>query len=134
MKAKGTIKQISVREGEKNGRKWKNWSLKLDDGRYYSTFNEEFMSKLKEGDFIEFEYEEKEYIKKDGGKGIAKNIFIPKDTDILTQRVEVLEAKVKALEGKVVPGMNESEFEAHIKEVNKGEISGDDIDMSEIPF
>jgi len=53
----GTIKSVSVKEGNTNNKVWKSYTFEMEDGKKYSTFDEKLGTTFKAGDSVSMEGE-----------------------------------------------------------------------------
>jgi hypothetical protein len=70
------IVEVGLQEGTRNdGSTWSRWTIKDGNGRTFSTFNEDFAGKLKQGSRALIEFEEKTLTPgRDGSPRKVKNI------------------------------------------------------------
>lgn len=136
MKTRGKIRKIFKKDGQtQDGRIWSRYSIQLEDGKYYSTFNVGFADKLKEGQEVEFDYEERQ-VEKDGRTYINRNIVFPKNNgsnnpQIVQILIEIRDLLKRIYEKKEISGEIMEDREP--PEVDK-EPEDDEINPEEIPF
>lgn len=111
------------KSGEKNGRKWTLYTIKAQDGTYYSTFEAKYQAMV--GSEVEVEVENRPWTGKDGKQRDGWTIVEPKrgnQLGDLLKRIAAIEYRLDELEAgrgaNVVAGM---------REIKKADIRPEDL-------